>query len=238
MKIHAALFLALAACGDNIAPPFVDLSAEDQPDAQLPADDVCDPATVLPSNYRLIGEVSTGAVAFAPTATGTAGTIDATAGGLSKAADKPYIYVDLAAGAKVELDDVAARTSTAWDIALKRSSLRINGGDSGIGERTLTTVLAATLDEVAAVPATPFLADDFTTDDCTLDIIPGGEPRSAFGEWYDYNPETHAVSPKAEVYVVARPDGTHAALRVITYNGDVANPMRGAYYSVEWKPLP
>jgi hypothetical protein len=71
-----------------------------------------------------------------------------------------------------------------------------------------------------------------------LDMIPGGEPRSAFGEWYNYDDTTHIVTPKSEIYVIKRPDGTHAALRLAAYYGDTTMPMRGAFYQVEWKPLP
>jgi hypothetical protein len=96
---------------------------------------------------------------------------------------------------------------------------------------------AATLTEVTAAPSSGYTTDDFTTADCMLDSLPGGEPKSAFGEWYNYDPATHAVSPKTEVYVIERDGGSRTALRIVSYNGDTTMPMRGAYYSVEWKQL-
>jgi hypothetical protein len=69
-----------------------------------------------------------------------------------------------------------------------------------------------------------------------LDALPGGEPKSAFGEWYNYDEQTHAVSPKSEVYVLERNDGSRTAFRISSYY-DPAMPMRGALYSVEWKQL-
>jgi hypothetical protein len=232
MRNHVLLsFALLAACGsDGSTDP------EPTPDSP-PSTDECVPATVLPNNYRPISTVTTGAVAVTTTAGVTSGTIDATAGGVSASADNPYIYVDLVAGTRVDLDDVAALTSTTWDIALKRSSLRVNSGDSGTGERELAVVQGASLDAVTAAPASGYATDDFATDDCELQTIPGGEPLSAFGEWYDYDPATHVVTPKAEVYVVKRSDGTSIAVRFDTYYGDSTNPMRGAFYQVEWKPL-
>lgn len=225
-----ALVLA-SACG-------VDGGEDTDIDAPVDTPSGCDPATVLPSNYRPIAMVSTGAVSVAMSSGVTAGTIDATAGGLANSADRPYVYVDLRDGVKVEVDDLAARSSTKWDLALKRSSLRINGGDSGPGERRLAVVQASSMTEVTTAPTSGYTADDFTTDGCTLDGLPGGEPRSAFGEWYNYDPQTHTVSPKSEVYVIERKDGTRVAFRIITYNGDTAMPMRGAFYGVEWKQLP
>jgi HmuY protein len=198
----------------------------------------CNPATVLPSNYRPIAMVSAGTVQVTTTAGVTSGTIDATAGGITNSADRPYIYVDLRNGVKVEVDDLAARSSTSWDIALKRSSLRINGGDSGAGNRRLAVVQAASLGEVTAAPTSGYASDDFTTEACTYDSLPANEPKTAFGEWYGYDDQMHGVVPKAEVYVLERSDGTRTALRIVTYYGDPAMPMRGAYYGVEWKQLP
>lgn len=197
----------------------------------------CDPATVLPSNYRPIAMVSTGAVQVTTAAGVTSGTIDATAGGLANSADRPYIYVDLANGVRVDVDDLAARSSTTWDVALKRSSLRINGGDSGAGNRKLAVVQAASMADVTAPPTTGYASDDFTSADCMLETLPGGEPLSAFGEWYDYDGTTHAVTPKSEVYVIERNNGSRTAFRIVTYYGDTAMPMRGAFYGVEWKQL-
>lgn len=224
---YALLITSATACG----------GADPDPVTTPDAPEGCVPATVLPNNYRPIAKVSTGAVAVTTTTGVTSGTIDATAGGVSGSADNPYVYVDLAAGTRVEIDDVAALTSDAWDIALKRSSLRVNSGDSGTGERELAAVQGATLDAVTAAPASGFATDDFATDDCELQTIPGGEPLSAFGEWYDYDPATHVVTPKEEVYVVRRKDGASFAIRFATYYGDTAMPMRGAFYQVEWKSL-
>lgn len=219
-----------AACGD-------DGGGNSGVDASVDSSSGCDPATVLPSNYRPIAMVSTGAVQVSTASGVTSGTIDATAGGLANSADRPYVYVDLRNGAKVDADDLAARNSPMWDIALKRSSLRINGGDSGPGSRRLVVMPAATLGDITVAPTDGYTTDDFTTDDCMLDSLPGGEPRSAFGEWYNYDPQTHAVSPKGEVYVLERNNGSRTAFRIITYNGDTSMPMRGAFYGVEWKQL-
>jgi hypothetical protein len=224
---------ALAACGDDGSNTGDD--AMELPDG--PPANVCDPATVLPSNYRPIPNVSNGMVTVTTTSGVTSGTVDGTAGGTVNSADNPYIYVDLKTGTKVAVNDLDARTSSAWDIALKRSSLRVNSGESGTGNRKLAVVQAQTLAEVTAVPASGYAVDDFADASCKLVSLLIGEPSSAFGQWYDYDDVAHVVMPKREVYVIERPDGSHTALRLITYYGDTASPMRGAYYQVEWKQL-
>lgn len=219
------LWLAITGCGGS------------DTDATPDSPGGCDPATVLPSNFRLIPMVSTGAVTVTTAGDVTSGTIDATAGGVDNAADNSYIYVDLRAGTKVAINDLEARMSTNWDIALKRFSLRTNSGDSGPGNRELVVVQAVTLADVASAPTSGYASDDFVTDDCMLDSLLIGEPRSAFGEWYDYDQMTHVVTPKQEVYVLKRNNGSKTALRIKAYYGDPQRPTRSAFYSVEWKQL-
>jgi hypothetical protein len=197
----------------------------------------CDPLSALPANFRPIPEVSEGMVNVTSSGGVTSGTVDATAGGSMSYADNPYLYLDLKAGTKVAINDLDARSSPAWDIALKRSSLRVNGGHSGTGGRKLAVVPAADLGAVTAAPTSGYATDAFVDADCMLISLPVGDPMSAFGEWYDYNDQTHMLTPKSQVYVLERSDGSHTALRIVTYYGDTASPMRGAYYQVEWKQL-
>ncbi len=241
------LSVAATACGDDQSSDDAadaddtttdDIAPDASVDAPLDAPTIgCDPGTVLPTAYRLIAEVSTGTVTLTDSAGVKSGRIDATAGGLANSPDNPMIYVNLETGAKVDITDIEARTNTTWDIALKRSSLRINGGDSGAGGRTLTVVAGDDLADVTTVPTSPFIADDFADESCELVTLMGGEPMSAFGEWYAYDPTTHAVSPKSEVYVIKRADGTHSAFRFTTYYGNPASPMSGANYIIELKQL-
>lgn len=224
-----SIALGVAACGGGGGDPDAHIITID-------ARTGCEPATALPTQFRPIAEVSTGLVTVTA-GPPTTGTIDATAGGLAGAADNPYIYVDLKTGTKVAVDDIGAYGDMTWDIAIKRASLRSNGGDSGPGGRTVAVVAVDSLDLVTSVPASGYASDDFATDDCTYVSIPGGEPASAFGEWYDYDENTHVVTPHAEVYVIARPDGTHTAFQVVDYYGDPAMPTRGAFYAVAWKDL-
>lgn len=69
-----------------------------------------------------------------PAVSFTTQTIDATAGGLGAPAGDPnnkYTYVNLATGSVIDLTDAAAATSSDWDIAFKRSAVKLNSGHSG-----------------------------------------------------------------------------------------------------------
>lgn len=76
------------------------------------------------------GESDSGATPTpTPTPTAQSALIDATAGGPS--ATGPYTYFSLSTGQVVNLTDTEAATSTDWDIAFKRTNVKLNGGVSG-----------------------------------------------------------------------------------------------------------
>lgn len=222
---------ALIGCGTEELSPPGDVDAGLATDAA----DGCDVTAALPQQWRPIATVSTGAVTATTSGGVTSATIDATAGGLAGAPDNPYVYVDLTTGTRVDVSDVASRSSNTWHVAFKRSSIKVNGGDSGPSDVGAAKVAAATLAEVTTPPAA-FVTDDWATEDCMLQALPGGEPATAMGDWYDYDGATHALSPKPEVWVI-KAGVTMRKLRILTYYGDAAAPMRGAMYRVEWANL-
>lgn len=222
----------LAACSDSDP-------KETTPDASVPdaPPDApgCDPTSVLPASLRPIAKISAGAVTVTTDQNVTSGTIDATAGGSMMSADNPFIYVDLKNNVRVDVNDLDARSSTTWDIALKRANIVVNGGDSGPGNRKAVVAPVATLAELTAAPTTGYAADDFTTADCKLDATDGGELKSGFANWYNYDDATHMLSPKPQVYVIERNNGTHVAFQIDAYYG---GPNKAsAYYVVKWKNL-
>lgn len=222
------VLLLLTACATD------DEAEEDYP---IEVDDGCDAKTVLPSQYRPIPTVSEGVVDITTSGGVTSGTLDATAGGFGMSADRPYLYVDLRNNKKAEISDVDAFDSADWDIALKRSSIRLNSNDSGAGGRGIALVEAESLAEVKKAPIGEWLTDDFTTDTCTYQSLPAAEPITAFGEWYAYDEGGHGLTPKPLIYVIKRRDNTKTALRIISYYGDPAMPTKSAFYRVEWKQL-
>jgi HmuY protein len=195
----------------------------------------CTPTDALPGNYRPIASVSKGTVTAEPGKGVTQAVIDATAGE-DASADNPYIYLDLVEGAKVEIDDVAALESDAWDVAFKRSSLRTNGGDSGTGGVEVAQIEGATIDEVTDPPADDqFTSDDWVSDDCQFQSDTGLEPASAFGVWYEYDKEAgHLVTPLPNVYVLRAHDGELYKFAIESYYGE---DDTAAVYSVLWAPL-
>ena len=126
-----------------------------------------------------------------------------------------FVAVNLRDGAVVDVP--ALESSEAWDIALRRTAIRTNGGTSGPGEAAVAEVEAASLEAIVEVPSgTEFLAD-------AMMPIPGppgsGEESGnpALATWYDYDPETHAVSPRDAHFVLRTADGSLAKLRIAAW---------------------
>lgn len=180
---------------------------------------------------------STGTVS---TTTGTVNktTVDASAGGMTGAHNNPFVYISLKDGSRVDVDDYAAKTSTAWDLALRRTVIRINGGDSGAGKGAVAILAGKTLDQVTAAPTTGFSTDEFLSSSCAIKRNAINNIWTAFGGsgglWYDYSSGSHAVQPKKVVYVIRRAGGDHVKLVIDSFYNS-ANA--GGHFSLSWSAL-
>lgn len=168
-------------------------------------------------------------------------TIDATAGGMNEAHNNPFVYISLADGSKVEIDDMAARDSTAWDLGFRRTVIRVNGGDSGAGQGAVSILVGQTLDQVTGVPEqSTFATDDFLDDNCQVKTNPIGSINTAFGGvdgmWYEFDTGSMQVNPKPDTYVVRRADGSHVKLYIDSYYSSTT-PAEGANFTISWSAL-
>ncbi|MBX3259645.1 MAG: hypothetical protein KF782_08120 [Labilithrix sp.] len=147
--------------------------------------------------------------------------VDATAGGAAGAATEPRVYVDLSTGSRVDISDVAAASSTAWDLALERSYVFTNGGDGGPGQGAAVYVDKPEAD-VTAADATGLVTEKFFDEDCNQ--IPDRSGRgfkTTFDDWYDYDLSTNKLTPFEGTYVVRGGTGKLYKVRIVTY---YANP--------------
>jgi hypothetical protein len=208
--------------------------ATNEPDAtDTDIDEPCDTVATAIEAFAAIDSVSAGTVS-ATTADGvTVAEIDASAGGSAGAATNPWIYINLADAEQVSITDVESFTSADWDLGFKRASIRLNSGDSGPG-----AWLATRADDLpwAAALRPPgrdadWRTDEFVAEDCSLTTEGRGTPATAFGIWYDYNPETHSVSPTEDVvYFLYRSD-TRAVYRL------QITGWSSGLYNIQWATL-
>mgnify|MGYP000412674897 FL=1 len=123
-----------------------------------------------------------------------------------------------------------------WDIALRGTSIIVNGG-SVIGltdepARTGTGALALETGTFGSISEAPAAAD-FKQDAADTYALTKGSGNG----WYTYNPQTNQISPIAgKVIVVKTNDGHYAKIEIISYykDNDASNPANGRYYTFNY----
>jgi hypothetical protein len=185
-------------------------------------------------------KVSTGAVSTSDIAGGVKETlVDASAGGVSEAIKNPFVYISLKDGSKVSIDDFAARKDSTWDLAIRRTTIRVNGGDSGPGKGAVAVLVNKTLDQVTAVPdAKAFLTDDFLDENCVIQYNDAQYIKTAFGgqsgRWYDFDTTNMKVKVRPDAYVIKTAAGDHVKLVIKSYYNAKGE---GANYTLHWTPI-
>jgi hypothetical protein len=186
-------------------------------------DDGCDEIAELALAWPLNDAVADGSFSATEADGVWTATVDASAGGFQGAARNPFLYIDLDTGAKVEVTDLeAGRTDVTWDIAVRRTSTFINGGDSGPGAVEITRLTGTTFEDVTAAdvgPGTVFVTEDGVDANCQVIPSPTGfgsvlsvfeqiNTNTSSGSWFDYGVGGAGVSTYPDhVYILRGTDG-------------------------------
>lgn len=118
-------------------------------------------------------------------------------------------------------------TDLGWDLAFRRSQIATHSGTSGEGMGGAADTELTELSAVSEVPSS-FAVDE----DLPLPGPPGSGTYSGnpvLATWYDYDPATHAVSPRPTVFVIRTATGDPVAVRISAYADGV--------YELEWLAL-
>jgi len=103
-----------------------------------------------------------------------------------------------------------------WSLKFQRYTIALNGGVSGDGDVQAVFVPDLDFDQADQAPA-----DGWSTD--APDADEDGEPEYVFGEWYDYDPGTHVLTPKPGTWFVRDIDGDVWALEIVDYYSDAGD---------------
>lgn len=244
----ASMSLAVACSDDDPAvgaPP----DGGAQPDASsveedAAANDSASPGTscsaALQTALGPVDAVSTGEVTVLAT-DGASKTlfVDATAGDPTTSLTKPRVYIDLSAGARVEISDVTAAKATSWDLAIKRSNLFTNGGDGGPGQGGSKLVSKAE-EAVTAADATDLTVEEFVDETCTpIPDRSGRGVKTSFDDWYGYDQSSNHLTPVEGTYVVRGGTGKLFKVRIVDYYATPDGGTNGAAarYTLRVTPL-
>lgn len=164
--------------------------------------------------------------------------------------DQRWVYLSLQTGEILALDDASAAESSAWDIALRRYEIKLNGGSSGPGgtggylgatpeglydadglpitEAFLAITPEDTLylltDDGLSEPATPYA---WVSDSVSSVLNPGYSgtyPQPLDYGWYTYYPSTHFIDANVDAGALLRGDGGESYARFHVGAIDYADP--------------
>jgi hypothetical protein len=124
--------------------------------------------------------------------------------------------------------DTGQLAASDWDLGWRRASIRCNGGVSGAAGVEVAIVTDLPLVAIVFPPTTAYATDVPDGDDANTD------PDYALRDWYDYDSETHVLTPKREVYVTRTSTGAHAAVEILEYYDPAGT---SAWYLLHWKHL-
>jgi len=118
-----------------------------------------------------------------------------------------FVALDLDAIEWVETSDPS------WDLAFRRFEVDLQEGLEGV------VLDEVAFDDVTEVPVDGWLVDLPDADD-------DGVPEYVFADWYDYDFDSHTLSPADRTYVVVTTEGAHFKVAFDDYYDEAGTPAR------------
>ncbi|MBX3185360.1 MAG: hypothetical protein KF819_00030 [Labilithrix sp.] len=166
--------------------------------------------------------------------------VDASAGGAQEQAKNARVYLSLATGTKVDVDDAAAAKAETWDLAIKRPVLFTNSGHGGPGKGGAILVAK----DFAAVSAADadgktLGVEQFFDADCNAQVDQTGAVKTSFDGWYDYDTSNNTLAPKAGTWIVRGAGGALFKVAITSYYAtpEGGTGMAGGRYVLKIKAL-
>lgn len=177
-------------------------------------------------------------------------TRDAPSGGVAtqvNASDTTeWVYVDLDVDRGAVLDIAHGGESTAWDVAFRRSNIKVNGGHSGPANVAVAAVPQADFNAMTRTPVALFEADqalnpedenpdqpDFINSDGT-DFVFGRPNAASNNGWFDYDPVNHVLSPADVVFVIRTTEGAYVKFAFLGYYSEAGS---SGFPTFRWAPI-
>ncbi|MFK7931396.1 MAG: HmuY family protein [Myxococcota bacterium] len=131
-----------------------------------------------------------------------------------------WVYLDMATPEETDENGL-------WSLKFQRYTLAVNGGVSGDADVQAVFVEGLAYDDAKVAPDTGWNADRPDEDE-------DGTPEYVMGEWYDYDPSTHVLSPKPGTWFVRGVGGQTYAVEVLDYYSDAGD---SGHPSLRYRPV-
>lgn len=139
-----------------------------------------------------------------------------------------FVYFSFATGEQALPEDPLS--SLEWDLGFERYLVSLNGGVSGPGEGVAVALPDASFEALTEAPG----EEAAWLEDLPDDEDENQTPEYALGDWFDYDPEDHAVTPSDIVFAVRAATGGYYKLQFVAYYDDAGTP---AWMKLRWAPI-
>jgi len=153
---------------------------------------------------------------------------DATMTAVDATDEEAWVYFDLDAVEVGGASGEVGEDDDGWDLGLRRSSIKLNGGTSGDGAVEISYSDALAFDGVDELPSDLTWSTDGEMSD------EEGEAVLALDDWYDYDVMNHTLSPKDRTYFVRTSDADIFKFMIVGYYSAAGTP---AHLGLRWVAL-
>ncbi len=136
-----------------------------------------------------------------------------------------WVYLDLESSSMVT--PATPEDSTEWDLAFRRYKVALNGGVSGTGGMEAVPLPGVDYNTELEEPTEGWITDEPDADG-------DGDMEYALDSWFDYDSDTHEVTPADTIFVLRTVEGGLMKFEFLAYYDEAGTP---AYIHVHWGPL-
>jgi hypothetical protein len=143
--------------------------------------------------------------------------------------ENPFVYFSFETNTQVQASDT-------WDIAIKGTTILVNGGISGNGNAR-AALMDGAFDEVTEIPADLIFRQD-TQESLAI-------PSSSGQGWYNYNFTNHTVNPiPGRILLIQTHGGKYVKVEILSYYQgnppmeEVTRMTPSAYYTFQFMLQP
>lgn len=136
-----------------------------------------------------------------------------------------WVMIDLETGNMSTSTNITEHEE--WDLAVRRFIFALNCPLNGPGDVYAQAILDQSFDTFWDIPTDGFVQDEADTNG-------DGVAEYVLGEWFDYDPSTHILTPRNQFYVIQNRNGNHFKFAIENYYSSAGT---SAMITVLWELL-
>ena len=136
-----------------------------------------------------------------------------------------WVYLDLENNLLVDV--AQSESSSDWDLGFMRYHIKLNSGIHGPSTVQAYVVDEEDFDEFDDIPQVEYQEDLPDEDDDEI-------PEYVCSDWYEYNPETHVLTPADRFYVIKNRNDSFYKFQIQSYYNEAGT---SGHMTIYWEEL-